>query len=390
LYLTKEEESIYDGNQGEARKIAIRLLVALGELGGAERLIPIKSAHISGVSYKNIGDGGIQFLKKISDRVSVPTTLNPLGFDIENGGPVDIDENFRKKQMEIIHLYLNMGIRESFTCTPYYFYSEPQFGDHLAWAESSAIIYVNSLIGARTNRESGPSALASAIIGKTPDHGLHRTENRRPQIIINVSVPLDYTGFASLGLYLGPLLRNRIPLIRVQGRPKDMELKALSAALSATSSLPMFHVEGITPESNLPVESGEKVEVGTEIIKETMAKNTSSTEPEVIAIGCPHLSPEEIEYIANLVKGKKKVGPDLLLFTSREVRERESKAVEIIEEFGGKVLADTCMVVSPLSSKYKSTGTNSGKASFYLPMKGYGNQKVSFMGILDLLRWVIS
>ncbi|MGC8645774.1 MAG: aconitase X [Thermoplasmata archaeon] len=390
MFLNGEEESIYDGNQGEAKKTAIRLLVALGELGGAEKLIPIRSAHISGVSYKNIGDGGIQFLRKISEKVSVPTTLNPLGFDIENGGPVEIDEQFRRKQMEIIQLYLKMGIKESFTCTPYYFYNEPRFGDHLAWAESSAIIYVNSLIGARTNRESGPSALASAIIGKTPDHGMHRTENRRPQITVSVSTPLDYTGFAALGLYLGPALKNRIPIIRVPGRPKNVELKALSAALSAISSIPMFHVEGVTPESTLPAESEEMIEVDKGIIEETIAKNTSQAEPELIAIGCPHLSPEEIEYIAGIVKGKKKVGPDLLLFTSREVREREAQAVAIIEEFGGRVLADTCMVVSPLSNKYKSTGTNSGKATFYLPLKGYGNQKVSFTGIMDLLRWVIA
>ncbi|MEM0128382.1 MAG: aconitase X catalytic domain-containing protein [Thermoplasmatales archaeon] len=390
MFLNKEEELIYDGEEGEAKKLSIRLLAALGDLGGAEKLIPIKSAHISGVSYKNIGDGGIQFLKKIREKVAVPTTLNPLGFDIENGGPVYIDEKFRKKQMEIVNLYMEMGIRESFTCTPYYFYNEPSFGDHLAWAESSAIIYVNSLIGARTNRESGPSALASAIIGKTPDHGLHRTENREPNIAVNVDTSLDYTGFAALGLYVGPILKTKIPLVKVPGKAKAVDVKALSAALSATSSIPMFHLDGITPESNLPLETTETIEVSRSDIEETINKNSSRTEPDLIAIGCPHLSPEEIEFIASKVKGKKKTGPDLLLFTSREVREKEAQAVKIIEDFGGKVLTDTCMVVSPLSNKYASTGTNSGKASFYLPLKGYGNQKVTFMAIIDLLKWVIA
>lgn len=390
LLLTKEEEKIFDGEMGEAPKIAIRLLYSLGELGEADRLIPIKSAHISGVSYKNVGEGGIRFLNKISHKVSVPTSLNPLGFDIENGGPVDIDENFHKKQMEIVEIYKKMGVMDSFTCTPYYYYNEPSFGDHISWAESSAIIYVNSLIGARTNRESGPSALASAIIGKTPDHGLHKDEGRKASVVVNVSDRLDYTRFAALGLFLGAKLNKKIPVIRGQKSAEGIELKALSAALSATSSIPMFHVEGVTKEYRLICESPEVIEVGKGDIDETIGKNSSQQEPELIAIGCPHLAPEELDYIAKLVKGKRKVGPDLFLFTSREVKARSGDAVRTIENFGGKVFSDTCMVVSPLSNNYSSTGTNSGKATFYLPLKGYGNQKVAFMGIMDLLKWVIA
>lgn len=390
LLLTREEEKIFDGERGEAAKIAIRLLYSLGELGGASRLIPIKSAHISGVSYKNIGEGGIQFLRKISHKVSVPTSLNPLGFDIEHGGPVTIDEGFHRKQMEIVEIYRKMGIMDSFTCTPYYFYNEPAFGDHISWAESSAIIYVNSLIGARTNRESGPSALASAIIGKTPDHGLHRDEGRRASVVVNVDEPLDYTKLAALGLYLGPKLNKLIPLIKGQKKAKSIDLKALSAALSATSSIPMFHVDGVTPEYQLISDSPEVINVGSSEIEETISKNSSQEEPELIAIGCPHLAPEELEYIAQLVKGKRKVGPDFFLFTSRDVKANARDAVRTIENFGGKVFADTCMVVSPLSNSYAKTGTNSGKASFYLPLKGYGNQKVAFMGIMDLMKWVVA
>ena len=390
LQLTREEEEIFDGKQGEASSMAIRLLYSLGELGGADKLISIKSAHISGVSYKNVGEGGIQFLKKMFHKVSVPTSLNPLGFDIENGGPVTIDENFHKKQMEIVELYQKMGVMDSFTCTPYYYYNEPSFGDHISWAESSAIIYVNSLIGARTNRESGPSALASAIIGKTPNHGLHKDEGRKATVVVNVSEPLDYTKFAALGLYLGPKLNKSIPLVKGQEKAKGIELKAFSAALSATSSIPMFHVDKVTRESELLADSHETIEVGRVEIEETIEKNSTKEEPELIAIGCPHLSSEELDYIAHLVNGKKKVGPDLFLFTSREVKSKSSGAVRIIENFGGKVFSDTCMVVSPLSNKYSRTGTNSGKATFYLPLKGYGNQKVAFMGIMDLLKWVIA
>lgn len=390
MQLTREEEKIFDGEMGEAPRIAIRLLYSLGELGKADKLIQIKSAHISGVSFKNVGEGGIQFLRKISHRVTVPTSLNPLGFDIENGGPVDIDETFHRKQMEIVQIYREMGVMDSFTCTPYYYYNEPSFGDHISWAESSAIIYVNSLIGARTNRESGPSALASAIIGKTPDSGLHRDEGREATVEVRVNEPLDYTKFAALGLFLGPKLNKRIPIIKGQNDARGIELKALSAALSATSSIPMFHVDGITKETGLVSDSPEVISVERKDIEETIDKNSAQEEPELIAIGCPHLSSEELNYIAKLLKGKKKVGPDLFLFTSREVRANSSESVKIIENFGGKVFSDTCMVVSPLSNNYSRTGTNSGKASFYLPLKGYGNQKVAFKGIMDLLKWVIA
>lgn len=390
MQLTTDEEKIFDGKLGEPQKIAIRLLYSLGELGGADRLIPIKSAHISGVSYKNIGEGGIKFLEKMFAKVTVPTSLNPLGFDIENGGPVNIDKNFRSKQMQIVDIYKRMGIMESYTCTPYYFYNEPSFGDHLSWAESSAIIYVNSVIGARTNRESGPSALAASIIGKTPDHGMHRDDGRRATVVATTEGRLDYTQFAALGLYLGPIVNRRIVLVKGQGKATKTELKALSAALSAVSSAPMFQVEGATPEASLDSDDYETIEVNRAIIDETIAKKSSQQEPELIAIGCPHLSTDELEYIAKLVKGKKKTGPDLFLFTSREVRKSAEKAVKLIEDFGGKVFTDTCMVVSPLKNSYSKTGTNSGKASFYLPLAGYGNQKITFMGIMDLMKWVIA
>ncbi len=390
MYLSPEEEKIYDGEYGEAKKIAIRLLYSLGELGGAEKLIPIKSAHVSGVSFKNIGQGGLNFLKKISDKVAVPTTLNPLGFDLTENGPVDIDDTFREKQMEVIRVYNEMGIMNSYTCTPYYFYNEPRFGDHISWAESSAITYANSIIGARTNRESGPSALSAAIIGKTPDHGMHKTENRYANMIIKPYKLLDYSELAALGLLTGGIVKGKIPLIKGQKGAKLFEIKAFAAAFGASSSVPIFHFEDITPESKLVKEKSEVVEVSESEINETMDKFSGDSQPELIAIGCPHLSVEELNYIASLVRGKKKTGPDLFLFTNRRVKEEARDAVREIENFGGKVFVDTCMVVSPLSNKYHRTATNSGKASFYLPLNEYGNQQVTFRGILQLMKWVIS
>ncbi len=390
MYLTPEEEKIFDGEYGEAKKIAIRLLYSLGELGGARRLIPIKSAHVSGVSYKNIGEGGLKFLRKISEKVSVPTSINPLGFDLTEEGPVEIDDNFRKKQLEVVKIYQDMGIMNSYTCTPYYFYNEPKFGDHIAWAESSAITYANSIIGARTNRESGPSALSAGIIGKTPDHGMHEEENRYADIVIKPYKTLDYSEMAALGLYTGYNGRGKIPLIKGQKSSKLFEVKAFAAAFGAASSVPMFHVDGVTPESHLVKDGVETIEVQSSDIENIMDRFSGDKEPELIAIGCPHLSVEELNYIAGLVRGRRKIGPDLFLFTNRRVKEEARDAVREIENFGGKVFVDTCMVVSPLSNKYHRTATNSGKASFYLPLKEYGNQEVTFKGIMQLMKWVIA
>jgi len=391
MFLTKDEEKIFDGEMGEAQAIAIRLLVSIGEINGADSLIPIKSAHISGVSYKNIGDGGLKFLKKIADNVKVPTTLNPLGFDMERNGPVEVDRDFKEKQLEIIKTFMSMGIKESFTCTPYYFYQKTSYGDHVAWAESSALIYANSVIGARTNREGGPSALAAAIIGKTPNFGLHLDKNRVADYEVEVNGKLDYSGAAALGLYLGTNYPGKIPRLVGFNYLRDFELKAFGAALAASSATSMFHVENRTPDDTLNrTKKFERIEIDYNQLKNLMEEKSSSEKPELIAIGCPHLSKDEIDYIASLVKGRKKdKDVEVFLFASRETIKNSLESVKIIEEFGAKVFADTCMVVAPLSKKYHKTAINSGKASFYLPMKEYGGQEIIFRNFNDLLRWAV-
>ncbi|WP_457741713.1 aconitase X, partial [Thermococcus sp.] len=180
MFLTKEEELILSGEYGYALQKAMEILVALGEVYGAERLIPIKSAQIAGVSYKNLGEAGLEFLRdfvKAGAKVSVYTTLNPAGIG---------NEEFMEKQKEVLELYRMMGIEVTSTCTPYYGANLPKFGDHLAWSESSAVSFANSIIGARTNREGGPSSLASAIVGKTPEYGLHLDENRKATVKVKV------------------------------------------------------------------------------------------------------------------------------------------------------------------------------------------------------------
>jgi len=160
MYLTKDEESVLGGKHGESAQKAMELVVALGKIYNAENLVEITSAHISGASYKTIGDGGLKYLEDVSKdaKVKVTSTLNPMGMDRERWKEMKIDPKFAKKQLRIVELYKKMGVRTVCTCTPYLGDNVPKLGDHVAWAESSALSFVNSYIGARTNREGGPAS----------------------------------------------------------------------------------------------------------------------------------------------------------------------------------------------------------------------------------------
>ncbi|MEM2638845.1 MAG: aconitase X, partial [Candidatus Bathyarchaeia archaeon] len=244
MYLSKEEERIYDGELGWAYEVSMKILVKLGDLYGARRLIPVESAHISGVSYKTIGDAPIEFLEALVEsngRARVKATTNPSGIDYEEPTFRLLPKHIIEKQKRIIEIYESLGIESSLTCTPYYI--EPvQSGDHLSWAESSAVIYANSLLKAWTNREGGPSALASALIGKTPDYGLHQPENRRISAIVKVEADLlSETDYGLLGMHLGKVLGDKIPLIQGKIIGEELFLKQMGAAMATSGMVPMFY-----------------------------------------------------------------------------------------------------------------------------------------------------
>ncbi len=188
MYLTKNEQKMLDGEEGYAAKKSMEILVALGNIYGAEKLIEVGSVQVAGVSYHNLGDAGLEFLNELAKdgKVKVLTTLNPAGMDLENWQNLGIDPEFARKQNLVIEAFSKMGIIVSCTCTPYLIGNLPRYGEHVAWSESSAVTFANSVIGAKTNREGGPSALAAAFVGKTPCYGLHLDENRVPDIHVEV------------------------------------------------------------------------------------------------------------------------------------------------------------------------------------------------------------
>jgi predicted aconitase len=362
MHLTRDEEAIYKGELGVTKQKAMEILVSIGDIYGASSLIPVESAHISGVSYKTIGEAGLEWILDLDAKVKVPSMLNPAGMDIERWNEMGISAKFSEKQEEILRAYERLGIDLDCTCTPYYI-NPPKFGGHLAWAESSAVVYANSALGARTNREGGPSALAAAIIGKTPCYGLHLDENRTPDVLIQVRDDLHDSDYGALGYKVGEMVKDRIPLFELCSLPTYDELKSLGAAMAASGAVALYHVEGVTPESRNFDRPRESISLELDDIKEIYEKESK---PDIIALGCPHCSTDELKRISRLLSGKN-VNTDLWICVSRWIKERNPDIVREIEKSGAKIICDTCMVVSPASERFERMMVNSGKALKYVP-----------------------
>ena len=383
MQLEPEDERILAGEEGETRQKMLELLVALGKVFGAERLVEIKSAQVSGASYKTIGKYGLEWLTSLDAKAVVPAILNPIGMPRGRWEEMGIDPDFAEKQQAVVAAYERLGIRLDCTCTPYYLY-QTRYGDHLAWSESSAVSYANSVLGARTNREGGPSALAAALVGKTPCYGLHLAKNRVPQMVIDVHADTSGWGIAeygALGFYAGKLAGNRIPYFR-SIRPEPDQLKAIGAAMAATGAVALYHVEGTTPEAQknrfdlsgldtVPVEQAE------------IAGLFSDIPVDAVAVGCPHCSPAELAEIARLLTGKVVTKP-FYVFAAQGVIDRNARVVDSIEKSGARVFADTCMVVSPAMEQYRSIMVNSGKALAYVPNMCGGHARIGT--IADCIR----
>jgi predicted aconitase len=368
LHLTQEEERVYDGENGWANQTCIRILVRLGELFNAEKLIPINSAHVSGVSYKTLGDAPIEFLRALADadaRVKVRTTLNPQSLDAQYLAK-KLPKRLLKPQLDILEQFEKMGLEQSLTCTPYYL-QRAKRGSHHAWAESSAVVYANSILGAWTNREGGPSALAAAIVGKTPDYGIHKMENRQPNAIAKVETELrKETELGALGILLGKTLGDKIPAIQgLPNTPKD-RLKQFCAGFATTGMASMFNLD-----ARSKITGTEKICVDSRQIKQTIeGLSTASTrQPDLVFLGCPHCSLNEMERIAQLTEGKKvKSGTEFWVCTSCYIKQMAGDCVEKIERAGGHVLEGVCTVVSWTEKLgIKTIMTNSAKTAYYAP-----------------------
>ena len=372
MYLTKQEQRMFDGEEGYAIQKSMEILVALGNIYGANHLVKVGSVQVAGVSYHNLGDAGLEFLNELArdGRVKVLTTLNPAGMDLENWRQLGISQEFAEKQNQVIDAFSRMGILISCTCTPYLIGNLPRYGEHLAWSESSAVTFANSVIGARTNREGGPSALAAAFVGKTPCYGLHLDENRAADIKIQVNADLTkLSDWGALGYSIGRKAENKIPYITGIKDAELDELKSFCASVVTYGAKPLFYMKGITPDAeNLQIPR-ETVTIEQRDIREAYDNINDDVDfIDFVCVGCPHCSIKEIAKVAELIKDKKiSENIEFWVATSRTAKQLADKRgyTETIEKAGGKFACDTCMAVAPLKGRFKALATTSAKGCFY-------------------------
>jgi predicted aconitase len=380
--LSVEEQAMLAGDLGPGVRKAMEIIVALGQIYGAQRLVPVGSVQVAGVSYRNLGEAGLEFLCEWADqsaRVRVPTTLNPAGMDLRAWRELGFSESFARRQEAVIEAYRRLEIRTTCTCTPYLVGNVPRLGEHVAWAESSAVSYANSVLGARTNREGGPGALAAGFTGRTAAYGLHLDENRRATLRVVVRCPVrTLSDFGALGYLAGKAARNRVPyFVGLEEACSDAEallpLKALGAAMAASGAVALYHVEGVTPEADQPdilVPDHETLVVD-DLRPAYAALDSSAHESgiDLVWFGCPHASLEELRQVVRLLNGRP-VAAALWITTARELREQAQAEglVDALEASGGRVVADMCAVVAPMQELgFRTLATPSAKGATYLP-----------------------
>lgn len=368
MKLTPEEKDMAEGKYGKATQKAMEILITLGDIFGAERMIPITSVQIAGVSYANLNEPGLEWLAEMAKdgEVRVFTTLNPAGMDLEEWKKLGIDEEFAENQQRVVDAFAAMGVITTCTCTPYLVGNVPHFGEHISWAESSAVCYANSVIGARTNREGGPSALSAALTGRTPEYGFHLEGNRQPEIKVNVTTKLEGTfQFGALGKVLGDRLKKKISYITGVPRASVEELKSLCASYATYGGVALFHMEGVTPNKVETIPS-ETIEVTEGDIKKAIDDLNQEATIDFISVGCPHASLKEIEYLAKILKGKE-VKKELWITTARPTKLVADRMgfTEVIENSGAKIAADTCCVVAPIKGRFVGLATDSAKMCYY-------------------------
>jgi len=362
MELTREEESALKGEQGETMQTAYRILVATGEATDAEKLVPIEWAHLSGVNYNTIGDAGEEFLSSISKdaRVKVKTSLNPMGFDIDNVSNYNLDDNFISKQLSIKQSYETMGVIPSFSCIPYEIFDIPKEGTQVSFAESNAAIHANSFDNLKTNKESAFSALASALTGKSPNSSLRKETSPKLTIRMKIDNPNELT-YGMLGFFAGKVGDESVNISGI-GQMDTRSCKSLCGGMGTSGTCAKFNFDENDSES-------EKVDFDENEMNKVYDELNTCEKGDLITLGSPQLGLEEISDLAVRLKGRS-FKKRCMIFCPRAVKEQATKLghTNKLEQAGCEILSDCCTCLTPLIKKEEVDGvtTNSIKGAYYL------------------------
>lgn len=386
LELSAEERATASGTEGEGAAMAMRIVAESARLMGAPRLIPVASAHIDGALYH--GDSGTLFAERLVEggaKVAVRATLNVGALAPAGCAAIRLPPHERDMAARMMRAYEAMGCEPSWTCAPYQAGHRPALGSDVAWGESNAVVFCNSVLGARTNRYGDFLDIACAIAGRAPDYGLHRLENRIATLVIDVgglspALRASDVFYPVLGTILGRAAGSAVAVIDgLQGCTSEDRLKALGAAAASAGGVGLFHIAGVTPEApDLTTALGnqpprERIVLTAEEVQAALARLSTAGQTEridAVAIGSPHLSLAEIEEVARLLAGRSLKAP-LYANTGRHVlRPLDADGRrKTLEEAGVIFVADTCVVVTPILPEIEGAVlmTNSGKFAHYAP-----------------------
>lgn len=400
MRLTEKDRALIEGELGPASRMAMSILVRMAEVYGASEMLDITRAHIDATIY--VGDAGLEFAEKLAGlggRVVVPSTVNVSGLDEHHWKEWSVPDDWAAKAHRQMVAYQNMGTIPIWTCAPYQTEHAPKLGEQIAWGESNAIIFANSVLGARTERYPDYLDVCAALTGRVPAVGLHLGENRRGELVLDLrSIPAELARrddfYPVLGHFLGKVANERIPvLVNLEARPGEDQLKALGAAAASSGSVPLFHLVGVTPEApsleralqGQPPE--ETIDVTVPMLREARSELTTATgeELDLVVLGSPHFSFAEIQQLSPLLEGKNRhPRVTFLVTTSRVMRDLAERAglLKSLEAFGGRLTVDTCILATPmLPGSVRRLMTNSGKYAFYSP--GLLNVEVAYGSLED-------
>jgi len=386
LHLSEIDRSYLDGEFGPGPRMAMRIIVRMAEVLGAEGLMDISQAHIDSTIY--LGEAGLEFAERLAGyqvKVKVPTTLNVSAVDEHGWQEWDVPGDWADKARRQMIAYQGMGCIPTWTCAPYQTEHAPVFGQQIAWGESNAIVFANSVIGARTERYPDLLDICAAITGRVPAVGLHLTENRAGSVLVRlIDIPLrlqsDDSFYPVLGHALGKAAGERVPVIEgMEIRPHEDQLKALGAAAASSGSVALFHIVGITPEApTLEAafqgrEPLRAIEVTLADLRAARSELTSAAgdELDMVVLGSPHFSVAEFQRLAPFLSGRRRhPRVELLVTTSRAMAALADKAglLAPFRAFGGRLTVDTCILASPmLPPEIQRLMTNSAKYAYYAP-----------------------
>jgi predicted aconitase len=400
LALSTKDLEMLEGVHGPATKMAMTILVRMAELSDAEELIDITGAHIDSTVY--IGEAGLEYAERLAGlgaKVVVPTTLNVSGLDEHHWKEWAVPIEWAKQAQRQMAAYQSMGTIPTWTCAPYQTGTRPSFGQQIAWGESNAIVFANSVLGARTERYPDLFDICCAITGRAPAIGLHLTKNRAGQILMRLkdiprALQMDDDFYPVLGHYLGKAVQDMIPVIEgMSVIPNEDQLKALGAAAASSGAVALFHMVGVTPEAPT-VEAAfqgtkpqETVTITMNMLRQARREltRTSSSRLDMVVLGSPHFSLAEFKKLAPLVAGKKKHADVKFLVTSSRAMTllaQEAGFLESLLSFGAQLTVDTCILTTPmLPEEIRCLMTNSAKFAYYAP--GLLNKEIAFGSLSD-------